>query len=235
MKWMRSSFVALLVVASAVTFMGALGGCESSLHKSSIAAGSIAASLHEASVLNHTNTVETPENRKLVADLIVEAAVANDSFIGVLSSAEKNGGKVDWTIAAATFSRLTAQIDQLNQQGLLHIKNADTQAQFETIISAIRVEIAVIQALIPPQATVSIPAQNRPPGNRPYAPLAAITLTATEIEELIALAIAAGSALVPKLLSLRGKSDAEILAAAAEDDAAAIAQAVADGADAPKT
>ena len=62
----------------------------------------------------------------------------------------------------------------------------------------------------------------------PGAPLLGLTLTAEEIEELIALAIAAGSALVTKLIALRGETDPQLLTSALASDAAAETQAEAD-------
>lgn len=232
MRFKRLAMVGLIGFASALT-MAASGGCSSDLRKADQSAGVIAASLHTAATANHASTLETPEERVLIANLIVQAASANDQFIGVLKDAEKNGGKVDKGATLTAFDQLTARIDQLNDLGVLHLKSPQAQVTFAGVIASIRTEIAFIRGL---SAFVSTNADNHgaPRQRRQWPPLMAITLTATEIEELIALAIAAGSTLLPKLLALRGKTNAEILADAEADDAAAIAQAEADGADAPK-
>lgn len=221
---------ALGCIGATVVLMAASGGCGSKLHKSDVAAGAIAASLHSMATVNHTNQLETVEERAQVANYIAQAATANDTFIGVLQAAQNNGGKIDAAAALAAFQRMTAEFEQLNDDGILHIKNAQAQANFDLAISSIRAEIAIIQVQIGTPVS-----ENHWPKRHPFAPLVAMVFTPTEIEELIALAISAGSFLVPKLLALRGASDPEILAAATEDDKAAIAIAEADGADAPKT
>lgn len=217
-------------LCATVVLMGASGGCGSRLHKANVSAGAIAASLHTIASVNHTNQLETPEERTLVANYVAQAAAANDSLIGVLESANRNGGTVDKAAVLAAFDRFTAQFEQLNDLGILHIKNPQAQANFNLALASIRAEIATLQTLLDVQTS-----KNRSPLRRhPYAPLFALTLTPAEIEELIALAIAAGSELVPKLLALRGASDPEILAQARQDDQAAIAIAVSDGAEPPE-
>ena len=230
MKFKRFALIGVIGFASMLT-MGAFGGC-SDLRKADVSAGVIAASLHTAATTNHMNTMETDEERKLVANFIVQAASANDEFIGILRTAESNGGKLDAATAAAAFDRLVTRVDQLNDLGILGLKNQLARETFASIIASIKANLALIRGLAPFSATSS---NHVPPVKRRPAPIfAAITFTATEIEELIALALAAGSTLLPKLVGLRGKSNEEILAEAEADDAAAIAQAVADGGDAPK-
>jgi ribosomal protein S20 len=227
---MKSAKVLMLVgcLGASVLLMAASGGCGSDLHKADVASGAIAASLHSMATVNHTNELETAEERAQIANYITQAATANETLIGVLQVAENNGGKIDTASALAAFQKVTAQIDQLNDQGILHIKNAQAQANFALAISSIQAEIATIESLIGTPT-----AENHFPRKHPFAPMAAAIFTPAEIEELIALAIAAGSTLIPKLLALRGQSDPEILAAASEDDKAAIAIAESDGADAP--
>jgi hypothetical protein len=208
--------------------MAASGGCGSKLHKANVASGAIAASLHSMATVNHTNQLETADERALIANYITQAATTNETFIGVLEAAQSNGGTIDMPTAMAAFQKLTAQIDQLNDQGILHIKNAQAQADFSLAISSIQAEEAILEGLIGTPTS-----ENHFPRKHPFAPMAAAIFTPAEIEELIALAIAAGSTLIPKLLALRGESDPEILAAASEDDKAAIAIAESDGADKP--
>lgn len=221
--------MAVSCIGATVMLMAASGGCGSNLHKANVASGAIAASLHSMATVNHTNQLETPEERTQIANYIAQAATANETFIGVLQAAQNNGGKIDTAVALTAFQRVSTQIDQLNDQGILHIKNAQAQANFALAISSIQAEIATIETLIGTPTS-----ENHSPKRHPLAPLVALTLTPAEIEELIALAISAGSVLVPKLLALRGLSDPEILAAASEDDKAAIAIAETDGADTPK-
>ncbi|ODU52208.1 MAG: hypothetical protein ABT07_01385 [Microbacterium sp. SCN 70-10] len=175
----------------------------------------------------------TADARVLEASIALRRAgrllrAVEDAHRIVLQAAESNGGQIDTATALAAFDKLTRQIDQLNDQGILHIKNAQAQAHFDLVISSIRAQIATIEVLLGQNTS-----KNRKPRRHPYAPLFAAVFTPAEIEELIALAISAGSFLVPKLLKLRGQSDAEILAAASEDNKAAIAIAESDGAEKP--
>jgi hypothetical protein len=213
------------MAASVMLLMGASGGCGSNLHKAIVASGSIAASLHSAAVANHNNTFESDDERQAIAGYIVSAASANDNLLGVLSAAQNNGGKIDPAVAVDAFSKLSTEINQLNEQGVLHLKSAQAQADYALFMSSLQAELAFLQTLYG-----SPTSENHLPRHNPYAPFFAITLTSTEIEELIAIAVSVGSTLVPKLMQLRGESDAQILAAAEEDDKAAIAQAEADGA-----
>lgn len=229
MKRFRGLGVLACLIACAMLLMGASGGCGSNLHKATVAAGSIAATLHSAAETNHTNAFETVDERVIVANYIAQAAAANDNFIGVLQDAQKNGGKIDNAAILDAFTKLSAQIDQLNAMGVLHLKSQQAQADFAIAISSIQAQLAALQVLVGAKT-----ASNHLPVHRRSLPLMAITLTATEIEELIALAVSVGSALVPKLLQLRSESDPQILAMAEEDDKAAIEQAEADGATPPK-
>jgi hypothetical protein len=234
---MKLRMLAVGCLASVVLLMGASGGCGTDLHKATVASGSIAATLHSMAEANHTNALESDAERTVVANLIVQAAAANDNFVGVLKSAEANGGKVDATAIVAAFSALSTQIEQLDEQGILHLKSSQAQADFSIAMASVEAEIATLQVIygasVPPLPAST--SENHIPGRHNGHPLFAIALTAEEVEELIALAVSVGSALVPKLLALRSESDPQILAAASQDDAAAIAQAEADGADAPKT
>lgn len=228
---MKARLGVLGCIAATALLMGASGGCGSNLHKAIVASGSIAATLHSAAVANHNDVFESDEERAQVAGYILEAAAANDNFIGVLNVAQNNGGKIDAVTAIQAFTALSVQIDRLNEQGVLHLKSAKAQADFAVLMSSIQAQIAILKAIYGGPAMNS--SQNHPPhGN--YGPLFAITLSSTEIEELIAIALSVGSALVPKLMQLRHESDPEILAAAEEDDKAAIAQAEADGAKYPE-
>jgi hypothetical protein len=92
-------------------------------------------------------------------------------------------------------------------------------------MASVQASLAAIETLYSTSTSKNAP----PRRHSPLAPLMALTLTPAEIEELIAVVIAAGSALVPKIMSLRGQTDAELLASATADDAEAESQAKADG------
>jgi hypothetical protein len=229
----RRRFAAMIaVVATAAACMAASGGCGSDLHKAETAAGGIAASLSTAAQVNHTDPLETPAERALIAGYIVQAAAANDNFIGVLKTAEAQGGTVNVTVLASALAGLTATVGHLEADGVLRIKDPASQAHFAVVMSSIQAAIATIQALYPGAAVAGLPA---PAHKRPWLPLMAIVLTPEEIEELIALAVAAGSALVPKLMALQSETGAEILTGATADDAAAEKTAELDELPAPAT
>jgi len=211
----------------AAVCMAVSGGCGSDLHKAATASAGIAAGLNTAATVNHNDAFESPAERQVVANYILQVAQANDRFIGVLKVAQAQGSAANVTTIETAVSALVAQVNQLNAQGVLKLKSPQAQADFTIAISSIQASLAVIEAIYPPvTAQSSLPMRH----HAPLAPLVAVTLTAEEIEELISIVIAAGSALLPKLLALRGETDPQLLASAAADDAAAEAIAESDGA-----
>lgn len=205
------------VIGATALCMGASGGCGTALHKAEATAAGIAATLNTAATTNHNNTLETPAERALVASYIDAAAKSNDTFIGVLSAAESNGGVVDTAAVLAAFNDLNAKIIAFQNEGILGIKSTQAQADFAVAISSLQAALAAIEADYPPATSDG----RQPRRKHSSAPLFALALTAEEIEELIALAIAAGSSLVPKLLSLVGATDAELISQAQASDASA--------------
>jgi hypothetical protein len=212
---------AALLGAVAVACMAASGGCGSDLHKASDAAGSIAAGLKTAADLNHNNVNETPQERAAVAGYIVAAGAANDNFIGAITRAEAAGGKVLPADVVSEFQTLVNSVNTLNSQGILQIKSQDAKDAFAVVIGGIQVSLATIQGL----AGTGTSSLVKGAGG---VMAAGVAFTPAEITELIELATAAASTLVPKLLALRGESDGEILTNASADDAAAEAEAEGD-------
>jgi hypothetical protein len=207
----------------------AAGSCNGSeLRKSEQAAAGIAATLNTAATVNHNDAFETPEERQAIASYIVQVAAANDNFLGVLKAAEAQGGQVNIPLLEAAFSKLLNTVDALNSQGILKLKSPQAQADFALVMSSIQASLAAIETIYPPATSKN--EQNR---RHPWIPVLAIALTPAEVEELIALVVAAGSALVPKIMALRGETDAELIASAAADDASAEAIAESDGAAKP--
>jgi hypothetical protein len=218
------------IAVVAMICMAVSGGCGRDLHKAATASAGIAASLNTVATVNHNDPFESPAEKQAIASYILQVAQANDRFIGVLKVSETQGSAVNTATIETALSALVAQVNQLNAQGVLKLKSPQAQADFAIAISSIQASLAVIESIYPPvTARSALPLKHR----APLVPLFAVTLTAEEIEELIALVIAAGSALLPKLIALRGETDPQLLASAAADDAAAEAIAESDGAGRP--
>ena len=217
-----------IVLFTAGCLLGAccfLTGCPSdtAVHKASVAAASIGVSLQTAATTNHQMIQageESATEGALVAGYIDQAAKANDAFSRVLAATPDTGSKLTAQQVLDAFNVLQQQIAILNTQGVLHLKSAKAQQAFASVMLSIQGSIAAVELVI---------AANQPQSSIPKSlPLLAIALTPAEIEELIALALAAGSALVTKLESLRGQTDAQLQASALASDAAAEEQAEAD-------
>lgn len=208
-----------------------LCGCPSTtaVHKASVAAASIGSSLQSAATVNHQlieAAVESPEEGATMASYIDQAAKANDAFVKVIQSLPDNGSQITAQQALAAFNTLEQQITTLNQQGVLHLKSAQAQQAFAAIMTSIQGSIAAIEVVIAATSSRGPPLHG--PGIPAALPLMALVLTPEEIDELISLALAAGSALVTKLMSLKGETDPQLQSAAQAADAAAEQQAEAD-------
>jgi len=218
-------------VAAAAVICMAASGCSGVLHNEADAAAGIAATLNTAAQVNHNDTFESPEEKAMIANMIMRVAYANDNFIGALKAAEASGGKINTPAVTAAFQALVNTANDLNANGVLKLKSPQAQADFQLAIASIEGALNGMQAMVQPTTT----SRNTPPLRGSRLPLLGLALTPAEIEELIALAIAAGSSLVSKLVSLRGETDAQLLASAAADDAAAEKIAASDGAAEPTT
>jgi hypothetical protein len=216
-----------LAVLTAIIFcvVAAMTGCPSStaIHKASVSAASIGDSLQTAATVNHQMIQageETTAEGALVASYIDQAAKANDAFVKVLQATPDTGKPITAQQVLTAFNTLQQQIAMLNSQGVLHLKSAKAQEAFATVMTSIQTSIAAVELVIAANSS------HNP--ILPGLPLLCLVLTPAEIEELIALAIAAGSALVTKLETLRGQTDAQLQNTALAADAAAEQQAEAD-------
>jgi hypothetical protein len=228
--------VSLVLALALVTMTGLCAwtsSCGTALHKSAVAADSIANSLKTAADLNHslyaTGQISLPE-RQQVATLIDQATQANDVLVQQLTAAKASGGTVNTATIVQTFNTFLTQLNGLEANGVLHLKSTTAQTQFETIISAIRTEVTVLQTIIG-SSTSRNQSPPRSPQNGGFLIFAALALTPEEIAALIALAtevFGEGAALVQKLLAMQGETDAALLADATTEDAAARTQAQAD-------
>jgi hypothetical protein len=228
--------VSLLLALAFVVMTGLCAwtsSCGTALHKSVTAADSIANSLKTAADLNHslyaTGQISIQE-RQQVATLIDQATQANDLLVQQLTAAEASGGAVNTAAIVQAFNSFLTQLNGLEANGVLHLKSPAAQASFETIITAIRSEVTVIQSLIG-STTSRNQGPPRCPQSTGFLAFAAMALTPDEIAALIALATSAlgeGAALVQKLIAMKGESDATMLADATTEDAAARTEAKAD-------
>jgi hypothetical protein len=199
--------------------------CGSSLHKSAVAADSIANSLKTAADLDaqlYASGQISLLERQQMATYIDQATQANDVLIAQLTQAEASGAQPNAASLVAAFGAFSAQLQTLETNGVLHLKSAQAQAQFETILNSVKASVAIIQIEVGSQS------RNRMPLRLPFGggivAFAGLALTPDEIAALIGLATAAfgdGAALVSKLIGMKGQADAALLAdATAEDDAA---------------
>ena len=218
----------ILLMAMVGALSLTLLGCPSSTsaaHKASVAAASIGSSLETAATVNHQMLEageESPAEASQVATYIQQAAEANDAFTKTVASLPTTATQITTQQALADFSTLQTQISTLNQEGVLHLKSQKAQTAFAAIMVSIQGAITAIEVVVAAQSS-QLP--HVPAG---YIAFAALALTPEEIEELISLALAAGSALVSKLESLRGQTDAQLQSTAEASDAAAEQQAEAD-------
>lgn len=225
----RVGLLTVLMCAAFTLMCGWTSSC-GNLHKAAVAADSIAASLHTAADLNHTLYATgqiTLEERQQVATYIDQATQANDMFVNDLKDASANGTPLTAASITQAFNKFLTQLDVLEKNGVLHLKSADAQRQFEVILAAVKTEVQIIQAIIAANST----GQNRSPGSGGAMLFAAVALTPEELEALIALALTAfgeGAALVTKLMNMKNETDAALLADALKEDQAAREQAQAD-------
>ncbi len=229
---LRIGFLTVMACVALTMLCGWAGGCGTDYHKATVAADSIAASLKTAADLNHSLAASgqiSVEERQQVAALIIQASLANDALVADLKAAQTNGTPLTAASIAADFQAFLTQIDGLEKNGVLHLKSTAAQTQFESILTAIKTEVQVLQAVI--TLTSGRNQAPRSPQSGGYLIFAALALTPEEIEALIGLAISTfgeGAALVAKLTAMKGETDAALLADAAAEDAAARTEAQAD-------
>ncbi len=225
----RIGLLTLLACVALTALCGWTSSCGTAIHKASVSADSIAASLHTAADLNHSLQATgqiSIEERQQVATLIDQATQANDVLVLQLKEAQAQGGQVTNASVMSAFSNFLTRLDALEKNGVLHLKSASAQAQFTTILAAVKTEVQILQSLI-----ANSSGSNRSPQRDGYLAFAALALTPEELEALIALALTTlgeGAALVQKLIAMKGESDPKLLEDALSEDAAARTQAQAD-------
>jgi hypothetical protein len=210
----------IALICLGASLFGCPGGDGTPLHKAIVSADVIANSLSQAATINHTSTLETPAEKAIVAGYIAQAVQVNVAFTAELKTLQNTGGALTTQAALADFYTLTTQIDNLQTQGILHIKNPGAQALFNSVMQAIRAAVADIQLL------TTATSQNHKPRHSPALPLMALALTAEELEAIISLLLTTGTAaasLIEKLTAMKGETDAQLLADADAQNAAALA------------
>jgi hypothetical protein len=224
---MRPAF-AVFVLAIILFAVATLAGCPQStpLHKALVAADSIGSALNSAAQINHEDTLETVADRAALASYIDGLAKLNDAFVAQLKTAEANNGQVTAAQIVSAFNALNTQAQSLQQQGLLHLKSASAQSQFNSVTATIQTLLTTIQALLP-----AVSSHNRLPGHGAPLALCVLALTPEEITALLALLIPLGEqavTLVEKLTAMKSETDAQLQADALSQDAQAEAVAEAD-------
>jgi hypothetical protein len=232
MKLMTTLKISVVCFAIAIC-MAATGGCGTAVHKASVASGTIAASLRTAATVNHSNTLESAEERTAVANFIAQAAAANDDFVGKLQVATANGGTLSQEEIYASFETLLDRVDKLEESGILKIKDPTAQKRFANTVETIRAQLVLIESLFPAKVARS---HRGPSPSQKGQLIMAAGLTLIDIERLIELLTPLGASavdLIEKLIAMKGKTDEEILEQASVDNAEAIRIAEEDGADLP--
>ena len=228
-RFLRFWVVTLVAIAAVITIGGWAGGCGTTLHKSAVAADSIASSLKTAADINqtlYTSSQISLEERQQVAALIYQAAEANQAFVVQLTLAEKNGGQVNQANVLSAFNTFLIQLKSLEQDGVLHLKSPQAQTAFSAVLASIQASVAILEVEL--GATGTSRNQAAPLG---LLSLSLLVLTPTEIGELITLAtsvIGEGAALVKKLIAMKGEADAKLMADAAAENSEAMTEAKAE-------
>ena len=230
---LRIGFLTIMAFAVLTVTCGWTSSCGTAQHKAVVAADSIASSLHTAADLNHSlysSGQITLEERQQVAVLIDQSSQANDVLVNQLQTINNNGGTVTAASVVQALNTFLTQLDALEANGVLHLKSTSAQAKFEVVIAAVKAQVQILQAVIGTNT-----GQKQTPGPIPSGTgllmCAALVLTPEELETLIALALTAlgeGAVLVKKLMAMKSETDAELLADALTENAAARTQAKAD-------
>jgi hypothetical protein len=151
---LRSLLLFALLAGSMMFIAGwTSGGCSSAsgLHKAAAAADVIGSSLQTAEGINHdaeTQGVESIAERDAVASYILQAAQANYAFVSAINSAEQSGTTTVPQSVVSAFNILVAQVNTLNSEGVLQLKSATAQKNFQIVISTLQSEVATIQLLM---------------------------------------------------------------------------------------
>ena len=171
-----STLKSIVVLMLAIGMCAVLTGCPgSTLHKASAAADSIASSLQTAENINRdafSQGIESAQERDAIGAYISNGAKANDAFIASIQAAETSGATTAPQAVISAFGTLVTQLSALNSEGVLQLKSAQAQQEFQIVVTAIQTQLAVLQAIMkgpaapsplpPPSAHLFGPAASSP-------------------------------------------------------------------------
>lgn len=189
---------------------------ESSYHKANRAAKQIADDLSEfekqVENFHVSGDIDDGEAANL-ANLAKQAATANDAFVAKLQTIKTIDSK-SYAQVVQWIQDLADTIQQLNSQGVLHLKSQKAQHEFAVIYASIDAGLTVIQGLMGTQQQIKTTPTPMIPNRVPLR--ADVALPAA-----IALAIQAFNALAKLILQYRQDgqlTDAQLQAAAVAED-----------------
>lgn len=144
----RMGAILMLAVVSMVVL---LSGCpKGAVHQASQLANAVGGSLEKAQKLNeslYTQKVISAEDSMAVAQAILETSQANDALVAQVRSVKELNLDSAAPILTA-LDNLTASVDRLQKQGVLHIKSESSRQTFDSYMQVIRAAIKSAQAII---------------------------------------------------------------------------------------
>lgn len=158
--WSWTQLVIFAIVCAALIVVGA--ACDQSeYHKAADAAAKISSSLKAA--VTETDSIYrahliTREERDLVLVEIDHAQFVNDEYVRQLQSFKKIDAS-NHAVLVNWVADLSSSVDSLNTNGVLHIKNADSQQKLGIYVTAIRGSIQILATIFgsaPPKTTTTV-------------------------------------------------------------------------------
>lgn len=157
-----SRFTGVALVLAVATLLCGFACSGSAIHKANLAAkqvaddlGAFESQIEQQYVVGNLSAAEAANLEKLCS----QATLANDTFVGQIQSVSALNTSTSAQVATY-FAQLVGQIELLNQQGVLQVKNPAAQAKlalyFQSVETGITVLSGVLQAFGQP---VSAPVQ----------------------------------------------------------------------------
>lgn len=211
MKLKRASLIGLLACLTILLSGWACSGTE--VHKANRAGKQIADDIHEleaqAEAEYSLGNLSKDEATALV-NLASQASLADDSF----EAKVKTLAVLDGSNAAQVtgwLNELVAEVDKLNDEGVLHIKDPKTKAKFDLLYQSISAGLSTLQILLQGLSTPN------PPTNSTQFPYPAPMHAGLDAEGIAALLMAFSS--ITKLI-LQARADGSLTDEQLQDAAA---------------
>jgi hypothetical protein len=145
MRSRKSSFALLCVLAVAVLILSACPSDNNALRQVAVAAkdaSSTVAVFQDAEIESFRSGVVDAEDHKLIQGLLVEASSIGKALNSGLSAANDNKS------AIRVISLAVAQLDALEQDGTLHIKNKDVQMKWKIAMIGVRTTLNSVSVML---------------------------------------------------------------------------------------